>query len=103
MSAYLIADITISDPNKYSEYLKFVGATLTKFGGKLVIAVGEHSRGKIEVIEGNWNPKHLVMVEFEHLDLIKKWYSSSEYQEILNLRNESSQANFIAVENEITT
>lgn len=43
MSAYLIADVSISDPNKYSEYLKFVGLTLTAYGGEVIIAVGEHS------------------------------------------------------------
>lgn len=101
MSAYLIADVSISDPNKYSEYLKFVGLTLTAYGGEVIIAVGEHSGGKIEVFEGNWDPKHLVIVKFENFEQIKKWYLSPEYQKIMNIRDESSQGNIISVENKI--
>ena len=60
MPAYVIVDIEVHDTQAYDEYRKLVGATLTRYGGKFIVR-----GGKIDVLEGGWSPKRLVVLEFE--------------------------------------
>ena len=60
MPAYLISQIEVHDPKGYEEYRRLVGASLAKYGGKFVVR-----GGKIEVLEGDWAPKRIVVCEFE--------------------------------------
>jgi uncharacterized protein (DUF1330 family) len=59
MSAYVIAEIDILDPGGYQEYKKLAGATVEKYGGEYIARGGE-----TEVLEGNWQPKRIVVLKF---------------------------------------
>jgi uncharacterized protein (DUF1330 family) len=63
MPAYLISQIEVHDPQGYDEYRKLVGPSLAKYGGKFVVR-----GGRIEVLEGNWAPKRIVVCEFASAD-----------------------------------
>jgi uncharacterized protein (DUF1330 family) len=52
MSAYVIADVEITDANLYGQFLEQVTATVEAHGGKFV-ARG----GAVETTLGNWTPK----------------------------------------------
>lgn len=93
MAAYLIVDIEVTDPAGMEEYRKGVGATLAQYGGK-VRAVG----GRIEVLEGDWQPKGMVVVEFDSMEQAKRWYQSPEYAPLIPVRQRSAQANLVLVE-----
>ena len=60
MPAYIIVEIDIVDPVGYEEYKKLAGATVEKYGGKYIVR-----GGKTEVLEGDWKPKRIVVLEFE--------------------------------------
>ncbi len=60
MPAYIIVEIEILDPAGYEEYKKLAGATVEKYGGKYIVR-----GGKTEVLEGDWQPKRIVVLEFE--------------------------------------
>ena len=64
MAAYVILDIDVKDPDGYEEYKKQGAPTIATYGGKPLIR-GE----KIESLEGNWNPKRLVAVEFDSYEI----------------------------------
>ncbi len=93
MPAYLISEIEIHNPEGYEEYRKLVKPTLDKYGGKFV-ARG----GKIDVLEGKWNPKRIVICEFDSLAKARQWYESQEYRKPKEIRQKNSQANIIVVE-----
>jgi uncharacterized protein (DUF1330 family) len=93
MPAYLISQIDVHDPVGYEEYRKLVGASLAKYGGKF-IARG----GKIDVLEGDWSPKRVVICEFENLARARQWYESPEYKPAMDIRKKTSKANIIVVE-----
>ena len=93
MSAYMIVDIEIHDSAAYDEYRKVVGATLTRYGGKFVVR-----GGKIDVFEGNWNPKRIVILEFESAARAREWYDSEEYRVPKQVRMKASKGNIIVVE-----
>ena len=56
MSAYFIVDIDIHDAADLEEYRKQVPATITKYGGRFIVR-----GGKFEQLEGEWQPKRLVL------------------------------------------
>jgi len=93
MPAYLISQIEVHDPKGYEEYRKLVGASLAKYGGKFV-ARG----GRIDVLEGDWNPKRVVICEFESLARARQWYESPEYQPAMDIRQKTSEAKIIVVD-----
>ena len=51
MAAYVIANIQITDPDRYPEYASRVPQTIERHGGRY-LARG----GKVEVLEGEWEP-----------------------------------------------
>ena len=93
MSAYVIAEIEVTDPAGYEEYRKQVLAVVTKYGGKFIVR-----GGKIDAREGGWNPKRIVLVEFPSLAQAQKWYDSEEYRPLIKLRQKASKGRLIIVE-----
>lgn len=93
MSAYVIADIEVTDPAGYEEYRKQVLAVVTKYGGRFVVR-----GGKIDPKEGGWAPKRIVVVEFPSLEQAQKWYDSPEYAPLIKLRQKASKGRLILVE-----
>ena len=98
MAAYVIADIRINDPLEYENYRKLVHPSLKQYNGKVLTAVGAHSGGKCEVLEGIWRPEYLVIVEFESYEQAFKWYNSPEYTEARSVRKKCAETNMIVVE-----
>ena len=93
MSAYVIVDIEVHDTAAYDEYRKLVGATLTQYGGKFIVR-----GGTIDVLEGDWKPKRIVILEFETAARAREWYDSEEYRVPKQLRMRAATGNIIAVE-----
>jgi uncharacterized protein (DUF1330 family) len=93
MPAYLIADVEVTDPQRYAEYRAQVPATLEPYGGRFLVRGGE-----TENIEGNWLPGRLVVIEFPSMDAAHRWYESPEYQAILGIRHEASSARLIVAD-----
>jgi uncharacterized protein (DUF1330 family) len=52
----------------------------------------------MEVLEGDWHPKRLVVLEFEDLDAAKRFYTSEEYQDAKRLREGAARFNMVAVQ-----
>jgi uncharacterized protein (DUF1330 family) len=81
MSAYAIFDADIHDQDMMAEYLKEVPATLKEHGAKLLAATST-----IDTVEGGWESKRIVILEFADMDAARAWYDSPEYQAVLPLR-----------------
>jgi len=93
MPAYVIADVTVTDPERYPDYVRLVPATLEPFGGRFIVR-----GGSVEVAEGEWRPQRLVVIEFPSLDRAKAWYESPEYGPARELRWKYSNGNILFVE-----
>lgn len=93
MTAYAIADVEVIDLEKFQEYVNQVPATVEKYGGKYIVR-----GGAIENCEGDWEPTRMVVIEFENMEQLKKWYYSQEYSGPKELRHQSSRANVLFVE-----
>jgi uncharacterized protein (DUF1330 family) len=93
MSAYIIAQVTITDPQGFEEYRTMVPATIAKYGGKFVVR-----GGNLETLEGSWANRRLVIIEFESAEGAKQWWASEDYREAKQLRQRTAQTDLIVVE-----
>lgn len=93
MSAYIIIEIEIKDPELFEEYKKLATETIALYGGKYLVR-----GGRTEVLEGDRHPNRIVILEFPSMDQAKKWWNSEEYSPALKLRNLSAKSEMILVE-----
>jgi uncharacterized protein (DUF1330 family) len=93
MPAYVLAHVDVKDPVRYEDYKKMVPASIQKFGGRF-IARG----GNVEVLEGSWHPKRLVLVEFPSLDAARQWYASEDYAAAKALRQATSTGDLVVID-----
>ncbi len=93
MVAYVIVDIRVTNPAKFEEYKKLVPASVAAFGGKYV-ARG----GRVQMLEGGWDPERLVILEFPTLERAKEWWASEQYREAKEMRKSSARSRMIVVE-----
>ena len=93
MTAYVIADIEVTDPEGYKEYVKLAPAAVQLYGGKYIARGGVN-----ETLEGDWHAKRLVILEFPSLEQAKKWLNSPEYAPARALRHKYAKSNMVVVE-----
>ncbi len=93
MTAYVVVDIEVTDPAVYEEYKKLAPAGVAAYGGKY-LARG----GRTEVLEGNWSPKRLVILQFESVERAQAWLNSPEYGPAKALRHQSTNSNMVVIE-----
>lgn len=93
MPAYVIVETDIHNPEQYERYRAAVPASLAAHGGRFIVRGGE-----MAVLEGDWQPKRLVALEFEDLEAAQRWYHSSEYAEAKQLREGAAHLRMVAVE-----
>lgn len=93
MTAYVIVDIEVTDPEGYKDYIRLAPPTLANFGGRY-IARG----GSTETLEGEWNAKRLVILEFPSTEQAKAWLNSPEYAPARALRHKYARTNMVMVE-----
>jgi uncharacterized protein (DUF1330 family) len=91
--AYLILDIHVEDPDEYAKYRERSPATLAAYGGRYLVR-----GGAMEVVEGDWSPERVVVLEFPSVQRAKEWYESPEYQEIAPMRRRAAPSRVILVE-----
>lgn len=92
MSAYLIAEINVTDPEAYEAYRTQVPATLEQYGGKHIVR-----GGAFEALEGE-TAGRIVVVQFESMAALKRWYDSPEYAALRKVRQAASEGRVVAVE-----
>ena len=93
MPAYVIANVTVKDPVRYEEYRRLVTPTVEQFGGRF-IARG----GKVELLEGSWNPARVVILEFPSVERARAWWQSPEYSEARAIRQATSEGTLLIVD-----
>ena len=93
MPAYLFADVEVTDAAGYEQYRQRVSATIEAFGGRYLVR-----GGAMEVLEGDWTPKRLVILEFPDMARLRAWYHSPEYRPLVELRQRTATSTLVAVE-----
>jgi uncharacterized protein (DUF1330 family) len=94
MKAYFLFDnIQVNDLSKLELYKSQVVPTVEKYGGRYTVLGGQFT-----VVEGNWKPTYLVMLEFPSYQLAQEWYASEDYRELKSLRLSAVETNGVIIE-----
>lgn len=93
MPALLIADIDVQDAQAYTAYRTANPDIVNRFGGRYV-ALGS----AVEVLEGDWQPRRTVVIEFPDMAALKGFYNSPEYGELRKIRWSSADSRLVAIE-----
>ena len=93
MPAYLVVEVRITDPERAARYAAASPATVERYGGRY-LARG----GAISALEGGWDPKRLVVIEFPSIERVREWHRSPEYAEVRKLREGAGEWRVVAVE-----
>jgi uncharacterized protein (DUF1330 family) len=93
MAALMIVDIEVLDPVPYEDYKRLASAAIAAYGGRYLVR-----GGRSEVLDGDWTPRRLVVLEFESVEQAKAWRSSPEYAEAKKVRDRCARANMVVVE-----
>ena len=93
MAAYIIFDVEVTDPAATDDYAKLAGESLAPFQSKTIL----HG-GMVEVLEGDWEPKTLVMVEFESMEQARQWFKSPAYTKAKDILHRAASSNVILIE-----
>ncbi|MCW5752969.1 MAG: DUF1330 domain-containing protein [Alphaproteobacteria bacterium] len=92
MAAYLIAEVTVTNPQGYEAYKPLAAAAIAKHGGRYLVR-----GGNAEVQEGQpWS--RIVVLEFPSMEQARRFYNSPEYQAALPLRKANAASRVTLVE-----
>ena len=85
--AYLISEVTVTDEERYKEYIQKFPATLVPFGEKVLVRAGQTAS-----IPGAGDPpKRPVLIVFESMEKAKAWSDSEEAKAIRALRGRTAK------------
>ena len=96
MSAYLVANYKLTNPEAYRAYVPAVLPTLEAHGAEVLVADYES-----EAIEGAPH-RVTIVLRFPSKEAARAWYRSPEYQAIIKLRTDHSDG-FVVFAEHFTT
>ena len=91
--AYLVGQITITNPQAYATYAAQVPQTIAAYGGQYLVRGGHATQ-----LEGQAQGERHVVVEFANREIAEAWYHSEAYQAIIAHRINNSIGTIAIVE-----
>lgn len=93
MPAYVLVEVTVTNPEPYAAYRDMATASVAKHGGRFLVR-----GGAVTPLEGGWDPQRIVVLEFPSMEAARTWYDSDDYQRALAVRVANSVGRALMVE-----
>lgn len=93
MPAYIIANVTLTDAEKYEAYKALAPAAIAAHGGRY-LARG----GQMKTLEGEPESRRVVILEFPSLEAAETFYNSAEYVAAREKRRGAAEMQLILVD-----
>ena len=93
MNAYLILDFTINDFKLFKEYIRKIPKFIEKHLGRYVVRGEEPT-----VMEGDWNPERVVVIEFPSRENAEEFLNDPEAQPLFSIRHKTTTSKLILVD-----
>jgi len=90
MSAYIIVDITVHDPERYRDYVRAAPDFVARHGGRYLVRGGE-----VVPAEGDWRPARLVVIEFPSMRHARAFLDDPEYRAVAAIRHETTTSKLL--------
>jgi uncharacterized protein (DUF1330 family) len=94
MSAFLIVDTKIENPDEYEEYKKLAKPIAEKYGGSYRARGGEMDIRETDL----WTPTRVVIVEFPDMDSARAFVDSDEYAPVKPMRVNNAKCTLFIVD-----
>jgi len=91
-SGYVIAQLKVTNPENYKEYVNKVTKVVQKFGGEYLVRNGEY-----QCVEGETKFPRIVIIKFPSYEKALKWYNSDEYKPVKLIRLNNSEGSNIII------
>ena len=93
MKGYVVIDTESINTEAYSEYVERVVPIIAAHGGRFLVRTSS-----IEPFDGDWEPKRLVIMEFDSLAAARGFVGSAEYGAIDEIRRRAANSRIVVVE-----
>ena len=84
-AGYVIAQINVTDPEAYKDYVAAVSPIVEKYGGEYLVR-----GGPAQHFEGESIGERTVVIRFPTLQAATEWYHSEEYAPVRKMRQAAS-------------
>ncbi|MGA0569221.1 DUF1330 domain-containing protein [Variovorax sp. VNK109] len=92
-SAYIFANVTVTNPQQYDEYKKWSTAAIQMHGAEICVR-----GGAVEVLEGDWKPDRVVLLKFPSVEAAKAFDASPEYTKAREARAGAAIMRMVVIE-----
>ena len=91
-AGYVIAQLKITNPENYKDYVEKVTPLVKKFGGEFLVRGGE-----FQIFDGETKFPRIIVLKFSSYEKALEWYNSDEYKQIIDLRLNNTEGNLIII------
>jgi uncharacterized protein (DUF1330 family) len=92
-SAYIIANVDVTDPQQYEQYKKLSTIAMQAHGAEVCVR-----GGAVQVLEGDWSPHRVVLLKFPTTEKARAFYDSAEYQAAKAARQGAAVMRMVLIE-----
>jgi uncharacterized protein (DUF1330 family) len=89
---YWVVRVDVKDPEAYKKYVAANGPAFARFGARFLVRAG-----RFETLEGKSRARNVV-IEFPSYEAALACWHSPDYQEVLKLRRDASEADLLVIE-----
>lgn len=93
MPAYAIVRATITDAERFKDYVAGTPALLEKYGARFLARGGD-----VVTLEGEEENRRVVLIEYPSKEKALEFYHSDDYAVLLKIMQESGTRDFILVD-----
>jgi uncharacterized protein (DUF1330 family) len=93
MSAYIIANVTVTDPQQYEQYKKLSTLAMQAHGAEVCVR-----GGPCAVLEGDWAPERMIVLKFPSVEQARAFHASPEYAKARQARQGAAVMRMVLVE-----
>ena len=94
MSAFVVVDTQIENPEAYEEYKQLAKPIAEKYGGRYRARGGELDIRETDL----WTPTRIVIIEFADMDAARAFVDAEEYAPVKPLRRNNARCTLFIVD-----
>ena len=91
-AGYVIAQLKITNPENYKDYVEKVNPIVKKFGGEFLVR-----ECVFQIFDGETNFQRIIIIKFPSYERAFEWYNSEEYKPIKQIRLDNSEGTNIII------
>jgi uncharacterized protein (DUF1330 family) len=93
VKTYLVFDVSVHDMDRYKKYVAVAPGYVEKHLGRYLVR-----GGAMEVIEGDWAPQRVVVIEFPSRENASAFLHDEEYQAVAEDRRGATTSHMVMVD-----